>query len=299
MVARYHDALVGYTTTNNPLFLIRMMRGITRGHIYETAHDVRLKGTDNAPAWWMHYAAFHEMTIDDRTVADIITGIPVHFFDVSAQIPDNISAAGWHVAHLFSVKNGDTEYQDWERAELTARFIRNVHPCNYFLVPKPAWRQWGSDLRILGYIARHYADRYASIWDDFITIARANMEMDRFSQPSGPIAYTYKESRLSERLPPSVSTATLSSTQIAPASDDAVTYKVSRLLFKASVIEPLELHQRFRIVTPVGSFEMTKADFYRTFSNVIRTASYREGGTYHYPIVPRVALQFLVSLTPD
>ncbi|HXC24463.1 MAG TPA: hypothetical protein VNU46_01000 [Gemmatimonadaceae bacterium] len=77
------------------------MRGIERGHIYETVHDVRLKGTDNAPAWWMHYAAFHEVDISDRTISDVIAAIPVYFFDVGAQIPDNYSNMhlDWSLMH--------------------------------------------------------------------------------------------------------------------------------------------------------------------------------------------------------
>ena len=48
------------------------------------------------------------------------------------------------------------------------------------------------------------------------------------------------------------------------------------------------------MITPVGTFEMTKADFYRAFPNVVRSRSYREGGVYHYPSVPKAALEFRV-----
>lgn len=76
-------------------------------------------------------------------------------------------------------------------------------------------------------------------------------------------------------------------------------YRASRLLFKAGVIEPLEPHQRFQVVTPEGTFEMTKADFYRVFPNVPRTMSYRVRGIYHYPVVPEAALQFIVKSPRD
>jgi len=33
------------------------------------------------------------------------------------RIPDNINRAGWHVAHLFDVKNRDVEIQNWDRNE--------------------------------------------------------------------------------------------------------------------------------------------------------------------------------------
>jgi hypothetical protein len=70
-------------------------------------------------------------------------------------------------------------------------------------------------------------------------------------------------------------------------------YEFSRLGFKAAVIEPLAATDRFRIVTPDGTFEMTKADFYRDFANVVGSMSYRERGLYHYPRTPERALKYL------
>ena len=52
--------------------------------------------------------------------------------------------------------------------------------------------------------------------------------------------------------------------------------------------------ERFRIVTPEGTFEMTKAEFYRDFDNVVRSMSYRDRGLYHYPTTPEKALKYLV-----
>jgi hypothetical protein len=71
------------------------------------------------------------------------------------------------------------------------------------------------------------------------------------------------------------------------------TYEFSRLGFKADVIEPLGKTDRFRVVTPEGTFEMTKADFYRDFANVSKSMSYRDRGLYHYPTTPKKALKYL------
>jgi hypothetical protein len=71
------------------------------------------------------------------------------------------------------------------------------------------------------------------------------------------------------------------------------TYEFSRLGFKADVIEPLRDRDSFRVVTPVGTFQMTKAEFYRDFANVVRSRSYRDRGLYHYPTVPEKALKYL------
>lgn len=71
-------------------------------------------------------------------------------------------------------------------------------------------------------------------------------------------------------------------------------YSFSRLGFRADVIEALGPDDVFRISTPVGTFQMSKSEFYRTFDNVVRSRSYRERGLYHYPTVPEKALKFLV-----
>lgn len=74
-----------------------------------------------------------------------------------------------------------------------------------------------------------------------------------------------------------------------------VEYRFSRLGFRADVIEPLGDQDSFQVVSPVGTFRMTKAQFYDTFANVTRTMSYRERGLYHCRVVPRKAEQYRVS----
>ena len=72
-------------------------------------------------------------------------------------------------------------------------------------------------------------------------------------------------------------------------------YKATRLLFRAEVIEPLNDSDVFKVHTTEGTFSMTKADFYRVFSNVVKTKSYRDKGIYHYTTTPTKALVFLVK----
>ena len=74
-----------------------------------------------------------------------------------------------------------------------------------------------------------------------------------------------------------------------------VSYQFSRLGFRADVIEPLGDDDEFQVVSPVGTFRMTKAQFYSTFANVVRTMSYWERGLYYYPTVPAKAERFRVS----
>ena len=74
-----------------------------------------------------------------------------------------------------------------------------------------------------------------------------------------------------------------------------VVYKYSRLCFMRDQIDQLGINERFRVVTPVGTFEMTRDDFERAFANVARSQSYRLHGLYHYPVVPAKADPFRVD----
>ncbi|RYZ13049.1 MAG: hypothetical protein EOO70_08835, partial [Myxococcaceae bacterium] len=74
-------------------------------------------------------------------------------------------------------------------------------------------------------------------------------------------------------------------------------YSSTRLHFDAATIEPLGSDDPFRVDTPHGSFQMTKAEFYETFANVVQTSSYREAGNYHYSKTPKKALRFLVAMS--
>jgi hypothetical protein len=73
-----------------------------------------------------------------------------------------------------------------------------------------------------------------------------------------------------------------------------VAYEYSRLCFKRDQIEQLGINERFRVLSPVGTFEMTRGNFERVFANVARSQSYRLHGIYHYPVAPAKADPFRV-----
>lgn len=77
-----------------------------------------------------------------------------------------------------------------------------------------------------------------------------------------------------------------------------IEYERTRLYFDADLIEPLNWDDVIRIITPEGTFRMTKRQFYDTFSNVVKTMSYRRRKHYHYPKTPEKALQFLLKPAP-
>jgi hypothetical protein len=72
----------------------------------------------------------------------------------------------------------------------------------------------------------------------------------------------------------------------------AASYTASRLRFIANRIEPLRPSDLFEVVTPHGTFRMTKAQFYKDFANVVASASYQKAGYYHYPTIPERAWKY-------
>jgi hypothetical protein len=74
-------------------------------------------------------------------------------------------------------------------------------------------------------------------------------------------------------------------------------YRAKRLLFKASVIERLLDDQAFRIETPEGTYEMTKAQFRSTFANVLDSQTYKRTGVLSYNRTPEKARQYLLGNT--
>jgi len=79
----------------------------------------------------------------------------------------------------------------------------------------------------------------------------------------------------------------------------AATYHAQRLAFRAEIIERLAPDDAFRVDTPEGSYQMTKAEFYDTFANVSESESYRSNAFYHYSRTPKKALRFRVAPTPN
>jgi len=58
----------------------------------------------------------------------------------------------------------------------------------------------------------------------------------------------------------------------------------------------LQPDEVFCVVTPGGTYRMTKREFYEEFPNVVSSKSYRTGERlYHYPKPPRRARRFRVA----
>lgn len=291
-VAHFHHELTGYVRERDALLLVRQVRGMERREEYATADGTRLKATDNAPAWWVHYALLQDCRVAPGTFARVVETMPAHLFDVTRTMPASANSAGWHIAHLFGVKDGSTDFRAWRRADAVVRFIRNIHPCNYGLVPKPEWQRWGGNERVIAFFVERFAARYADVWDEFLRMARA--DRDTIARVAGPVHYSYDGSATGPTMP----APELERSATSPALGGGIVrarYRATRLLFKRDVIEPLAEDGVFEVVTPHGVFAMTKGDFGRVFPSVRQSLSYRERGVYHYATVPKAALAFLVA----
>ena len=78
-----------------------------------------------------------------------------------------------------------------------------------------------------------------------------------------------------------------------------VEYSSSRLCFKADIIEPLNDNDEFAVHTPFGVFQMTKAEFYETFPNIVKTESYQKNRIYSMKNPTKKALRFLTNAKPN
>lgn len=305
VVAAFHDTLVEYVGSSDSLYLVRAVRGTNRRESYRTGDGTRFRATDNAPAWWVHATLVHGGRIASGAMAKVAATMPAHLFDVAATAPPTANAAGWHIAHILPVKDGDIDYLRWRRADVVRRFVRSVHPCNYFPIAKTEWQRWGGNERVIARLGAVYAERYSTVWPAFLALAGATEgEMPRVS---GVVTYEYGSELGPANVPavpprrrPSAvartSTGKLSTrtrpAELAPRDAVVVEYAATRLSFRRDVIEPLGESDMFRVVTSQGTFQMTRAEFDDVFANVVASRSYRESGLYHYPAVPRRAERF-------
>lgn len=293
-VVAFHRSLADYVRDGDPLFLLRMVSGTERRKDYAIEPGLIFRATDNAPAWWTYAALMQGFQVASGAMRAVVETMPCHMFDIAKTAAPVASNSGWHIAHIFDVKDGNTDWGRWSRGDVIGRFVRNIHPANYFLLPKTDWQRWGGDKRVIGYFAEMYQERYAAIWSEFVELADVSGRSQ--IQTSGTLRYSYG----SEAPVPSAPRTTARESQVADRTDaqgarEVVEYRAGRLTFKRDVIESLDENQPFRVVTPVGTFQMTPAQLRETYPGVLNSVSYREGGTYNYSTLPKSAEQFRVS----
>ena len=115
----------------------------------------------------------------------------------------------------------------------------------------------------------------------------AGVSTDALEKVAGPVRYTYDTAQPAGAAPEPVA-GDPAPGRVARA------YGATRFTLKRDVIESLGPGEVVRIETPSGGFELTKAQVYEAFPRAVQSRSYREGGVYHWPRVPRAAERFRV-----
>jgi hypothetical protein len=297
IVEEFHRQFCTYYLGDpDPLFLVRMVTGLDRGQTLRTVSGAQLRPTDNSPAWWIHYKLFTGEFTQVDSFSSLVESIPCHMFQI--RLPNNVSQAGWHVAHIFDAKDRNVNYRGWDRAELLRRAVRNIHPCNYFYVPKTDWQKYGGDATVIAFFYEKFKALYSPIWEDFLRLIGGKQSFGGI----GIDEYRYSFSSHQEEhgfLPKQKPNFPM----VSKVKEDAMTdtdaymakYEFTRLCFKAEIIEPLSLDDRFCVVTPEGNYGMTKREFYETFPNVVESRSYQVDKIYHYRMTPQKAIRFKVD----
>jgi len=296
IVEAFHQKLVSYLESADPLFLVRAVRGQQRGATTRNRHGWRLRATDNSPAWWIHAKLFMERSAVLDDFDRLIEAVPCHMFRI--RLRDSINAAGWHVAHIFDAKDRNTAFDEWDRREVVKRMVRNIHPCNYFFFPHAEWRRYGGDPVVISFFYEKFAVRYSSVWAEFLVLADAKPVGRRDKAEGYRIRFEAAESPRSETAPKLLS-APNRRTDAGDRRDVVAHYRSARLTFKADVIEPLETDMRFRIDTPAASYVMTKREFYETFPRIPLSRSYREARVYSFPTPPERASRFRIAIEEE
>ncbi len=220
---------------------------------------------DNSPAVWAFTLALEGSCPSLDEVADLAVNgkIPVKFAELKRF--QAFYTAGWKLAHIDGVGLGTrTPLEELSLDKLQEHMRLLLSPSNHFAVPK-VWAGLGEVPEVIEVIRA--CDSHAR--GEALPPA-APAPTARVVPATGPT-----QSRREAARP-------------------ANSYRATRLLFRAEVIEGLAEDESFRIETPEGTYEMTRADFLDTFANVSESNTYRSTGQYSYSTTPQKARRFLV-----
>jgi len=183
-VAEFHNGLMKYIKSNDVIYILRQMGETVRFRIgidekiYSTNGGLELKDYDNFPAWWIHFLIFHGYKFNPRNkFKKLIDDIPTHFFSspgpsIANRRYGTINAYGYHVAHIYNVKDGNIDYRNYSKQEMIKRFVRNIHPLNYFYIAKGQWRKYGETKEVRSSFVNLFSFKYRDVWDEFIKLAQ-------------------------------------------------------------------------------------------------------------------------------
>jgi hypothetical protein len=175
VVEAFHRGLVAYHGQPDVLHHVRRVAGLTLGVPATTRDGAILVPGDNAPAWFWHAVLFNEIAPDVAGIAAFVEATPFRRFDAPSR-QQTLNKQGWYAAHVLDVRDGDTAWRNWPTTSAVSRFVRNVHLCNVFYVPKEpkkAWVRVSGDASMIASVAAYYRERYSSVWEEFCQLAAA------------------------------------------------------------------------------------------------------------------------------
>jgi hypothetical protein len=184
-VRAFDTLLRQHLSNEDPVHVLRWVRGQTRGEICLTADGGRILPTDNAPVWWLHAFLLSDEPLPDDPEA-LFSGLPCHFHQAARF--QTLNQAGFHAAHILQAKNRDIGWQSWSHRDLARRMLVNIHPCNMFLVAKTGWQRNGGRPDIIAWVVDTYRGRYVETMDRFL--ADCDPE-GSIGQPAGDPDYSY------------------------------------------------------------------------------------------------------------
>jgi hypothetical protein len=265
-VAHAWDALLHewIHTPTLPLFVRK--DSARRGPALTHSSGRTLVACDNSPAVWAFTLALEGTcpTLAEVAVLAANGGIPLEFAELERFRA--FYTAGWKLAHVDGVGlRTRTPLEKLPLDTLKEHLRRLLSPSNHFVVPK-VWAGLGEIPEVIEVI-RTYDEQ-----------ARGDAP-----RPAAPAP---------QAAPPMPAPGQAQSNRVAALR--ANSYRATRLLFRADVIEGLADDQSFRIETPDGTYEMTRAEFLHTFANVAASNTYRSTRQYSYSTTPAKARRFLV-----
>ena len=288
-VRAFDTLLRQYLSNEDPVHVVRYVRGQTRGTIYRTGQGWRIFPTDNAPVWWTHALLHSETALPKENASALFGTMPHHFFKVARF--QTLNQAGYHAAHILSAKNGDTDWRSWMRDELARRMLVNIHPCNMFLVAKQEWARNGGRRDIIAWITSAYLDRYGATMEKFLA------DVDPSASPNGgPVddpVYRYGTDAVGEAS--RVTPAPLSwPPRYTPPKTGPVDPRPTKrpVIWRDLVGKGVSLDlsmQGARYLLPHDDLVAWVAEHTRA----LQTASWNEQGIYSWPRATTAMLQFL------
>jgi hypothetical protein len=286
---RAFDALLRqHLSDEDPVHVVRYVRGQTRGTICRTTDGWRVLPTDNAPVWWSH-ALLHSGAVLPEDAAALFGAMPDHFFKVARF--QTLNQAGYHAAHILAAKNGDTNWRSWTRDEVARRMLVNIHPCNVFLVAKPEWTRNGGRSEIIAWVTKAYLQRYGATMERFLADGAPNAAP--ISEPADDPVYCYgaaaADGATQTETGPSSRAPRQKSQRPEPTGPvPAKRPVVRRDLVGKGVSLAISLDGA-RYLLPHDAL----VTWARAHTTALESASWKEQGVYSWPRASRAMMQFL------